>query len=455
MKIINKMMYSTKQIVITMLLLLTVSCSDFVEPALPPGQLAPSKVFSNDASLKGVVKGAYAYINIVAQELFWFPSFLSDELISKAASGALYNMQRSTYSADDAGVFSRFLSNLYNAIYNCNAILEALETPNDNLTPSLVNQAKGEARFLRAYSYFHLVNLFGPVPLIKTTDVNVTATKGNTPVDITYKSIINDLLIAKDLITNAYPTTGRFRVNKQAVHTLLAKVYLYRKKWEKAEKYATYVIESGLYSLVPVDKVFSGDSNETIWQFWNANGYTALGLTYTPTNPTSVYYQVRVGLVNAFEAGDLRKTAWLQHGTGPAKDVYYPSKYKTSENLSSPQYLIQFRLAELYLIRAEARAHQNELAGAVEDLVLLRARADLTAPLTLTTKQEVLEMVAQERRRELMFENANRWYDLKRTGRAVAVLSQIKDHFRERALLLPFPLSQLTQNPNLEQNPGY
>jgi hypothetical protein len=115
---------------------------------------------------------------------------------------------------------------------------------------------------------------------------------------------------------------------------------------------------------------------------------------------------------------------------------------------TDPSYII--RIAEVYLIRAEARAQQNELTGALSDLNVIRNRAGL-ANSTAAAQQDILLAIENENRVEFALE-PHRWFDLVRTGRAQAVLG-ITDATK---LLFPIPVNEVTlSNGVLTQNPGY
>ncbi|HEU4473178.1 MAG TPA: RagB/SusD family nutrient uptake outer membrane protein, partial [Flavisolibacter sp.] len=120
------------------------------------------------------------------------------------------------------------------------------------------------------------------------------------------------------------------------------------------------------------------------------------------------------------------------------------------------EYLIVFRLAEQYLIRAEARMHKGDIQGSISDLNIIRSRAGLPSlPVTLTPVQ-LATAIEQERRVELFCEWGHRWQDLKRTGRAGAVLSTAKaPNWQSTDELYPIPAVEMQNNPFLTQNPGY
>jgi hypothetical protein len=116
-----------------------------------------------------------------------------------------------------------------------------------------------------------------------------------------------------------------------------------------------------------------------------------------------------------------------------------------------------FRLAEQFLIRAEARAHLDKITGANSakaDLNMIRDRAGLP-PTVASTKEEMLAAILQERRMELFVEWGHRWFDLKRTGKASEVLSVLKPRWDPTDVLYPIPYNELQLNPNMMQNAGY
>jgi hypothetical protein len=165
-------------------------------------------------------------------------------------------------------------------------------------------------------------------------------------------------------------------------------------------------------------------------------------------------------LVNAFEPGDKRLTNWVRvvpvSGANPAITYYFPNKYTTAAASSENEIIL--RLAEIYLIRAEARAHQNNISGAQADLNAVRTRAGLPNT-TATDATGLLNAIAHERRVELFTENANRFFDLKRTGTIDSVMTAFApqkgatwSHYMQ---LFPIPTNDLIQDPNLTANPGY
>jgi hypothetical protein len=166
-------------------------------------------------------------------------------------------------------------------------------------------------------------------------------------------------------------------------------------------------------------------------------------------------YSITNNLLNAFEPGDLRKVNWIKSGSFNGQPYSYPNKYKINASTTNPtEYNVVLRLAEQYLIRAEARANQSMIEGAVQDINALRARAGLLALATTIGAEQCLIAIEQERRVELFTEWGHRWFDLKRTKRVNEVLGA-RAGWTHNDQLYPIPFSELETAPNLKQNPGY
>jgi hypothetical protein len=376
---------------------------------------------------------------------------------------------------------------LYNNIYKCNAAIEGLQK-STSLTPAVKQQLLGEAKFMRAFFYFYLVNLFGDVPLALSTDaVTNTALSRTAKADV-YKQIIGDLKEAKDLMNSNYPdatllgtTNERVRPTKWAAEALLARVYLYTNDYVNAENEASGLIgNTTLYGpLPPLNSVFLKNSKEAIWQLQpTANNLnTVEGQMYViPTTGPSSSNIVFLSkfLLNSFEIGDQRAVLgnWVNttiyKKTSTTYDtVSFDYKYKvgaaagvTSTNAMS-EYFMVLRLGEQYLIRAEARAQLGNIQGAKDDLNAIRTRAGL--PGTIANDQSsLLTAILNERRHELFCEWGHRWLDLKRTGKVDAVMSVITPlksngaiQWRSYQQYYPVAKTELDKAPNLTQTPGY
>jgi hypothetical protein len=340
-------------------------------------------------------------------------------------------------------------------IAQANACLEGLAATSA-LSATNNAQFKGEAEFLRAYGNFYLVNLFGDIPLINTTEWTKTNSVTRSSTDAVYAQIISDLTDAQASLPASYASGQVIRATKWAAAALLARVQLYRQQWASAEQQATSIIDGSGLSLTGLNNVFLIGSTEAIFQLQPPPYHSNPNETLVFVNFGTPNYLLTTQQLNAFETGDQRKTAWVDSLSYNGQTLYYPYKYKSNTyNPPSTEYYMVLRLAEQYLIRAEARAKQDNISGAVADLNLIRERAGLTDLSTTIDQATCLLAVEQERRVELFAEWGHRWFDLKRTNRAAAVLPAVKPKWTANAEMYPIPVSEIILNPHLTQNPGY
>lgn len=347
----------------------------------------------------------------------------------------------------------------YTYIYYANSVLEGLAN-SDQIRENTAKQLTGEAKFIRAFFHFYLVNLFGDIPYISTTDYLANNVVKRDAVALVYEKIIQDLTDAQALLAEDYSYSGEERVqpNQFAATALLARTYLYTKDWAKAETEASKVIQNtGTYELEVLNNVFLKNNSEAIWQLMTVDGHgrTEEASTYIPV-PTPRYAVLTDHFVKSFENGDSRRSNWIDSMIYNEVVYYFPFKYKVSKwDDPITEYTTILRLAEQYLIRAEARAQQGNITGAQADLNMIRNRAGLENT-TATDQASLLLAIEHERRIELFTEWGHRWFDLIRTGKAGAVLSGFgtKD-WQETDMLYPIPQSEIENNLNITQNPGY
>jgi starch-binding outer membrane protein, SusD/RagB family len=439
------------------------SCKKFVEVPLPADQLTSGFVFTNDNSAVQALNGIYSKM-MENQQLFssglttLFTGLYSDELYYYTPSFRDEFLNNQITSVNHGNIESNFWDPCYRFIYAANKCIEGASNSN-GLSGNVKNSIIGEAKFIRAFCYFHLVNLFGDVPLALSTTYQKNQSTPRTAQAIIYSQIINDLIDAQNTLDPSYVLNERIRPNKFAATALLARVYLYNHDWANAEKEASLVIHSGIYKMdTDLNAVFQINSNETIWQLCpvNPNRNTWEGYQIIPASGSSTpTYLLTNTLINAFESGDERKIAWVQSRTFSNQTLYYPFKYKVNTGSVVKEYYVILRLAEQYLIRAEARTQLNNLTGAQADLNIIRNRAGLLNTFA-NSKTTLLSAIEQERRIELFAEWGHRWFDLKRTNRADAILGVLKSAtWKETDTLWPIPQSQILLNPALTQNPGY
>ena len=464
-------------------------CAKYVDVPPPSTSLTSENVYTDNTTAASVLTGIYTNISTNSPQLgqsvdaISLASGLSADELTLFGGAANINMllvqfYQNNLNAGQSTVSAGSLwSSFYSNIYITNVALERL-TLSNSLSPKVKQQLIGEAKFLRAYFYFYLVNLYGNVPLIVSSDYSVNAVIHQAKIFQVYKQIIADLEDAQSLLSDGYvasdaisSTLERVRPNKWAATALLAKTYLFTQFWDSAKVESTLIINnSAEYRLDSLDNVFLSNSMEAIWQLqpvntgWNTEDGRVFVLPSTgPTSNSSINgYPVYLStqLLDAFEPGDKRRSNWVDSVVvDSANTYYYPYKYK-SATLNAPvtEYTMVFRLGEQYLIRAEAEAEQNDLTNAVKDLNTIRNRASLPA-VPLNTQSELLSEIMHERQVELFAEWGNRWLDLKRTGTVDQVMTQVAPMkattWNSNSQLYPLPLYDITEDPNLVQNPGY
>lgn len=466
MKRYNNMKHSINYFIIAILLacFLFTACEDFLEPEPPLDQIEQEKIFSNETTATAAVTTLYGKLRD--------RGFLSGSLSGNGFILGLYTDEFDYYSFPGFAIESFYLHQVlpsntsladvwnipYNIIYSANAVLEGIENASA-LPDELKQQLRGEALFVRAFCHFHLVNSFGDVPYVKSTDYSINTSVSRMSSKVVFDNIIIDLLEAKSLLGMEYMDSERVRPNNLVVSALLARVYLYQKDWANAELESTRLISNSLFNLdLDINHVFLKDSPATIWQFkpLNEGDNTLEGSNYVlPFGPPRIA-ALNPDLPMDMEMDDLRKINWIGEVSDGSQTWYFPNKYKEMSNTgTSVEYSKVFRLAEQYLIRAEARTMSGNISGAQQDLNLIRTRAGLQNT-TASSAGQLKDAILAERRFELFSEFGHRWFDLRRMGMAEEVLAPIKSNWKNTDVLLPIPEAELAANPNLNpQNPGY
>lgn len=451
-------------ILLSVLFLTITGCTKLLELELPKNQLTTEAVFSDSTTAVSALLYVYnelGGINNSVASAFNEISLYTDDYAYTITNVTGQEFFTSNLTAENITA-QNFWTRLYSLIYSCNTILEETER-SVHLSASLKTMLQGEAKFLRSLSYLNLVVFYENVPLILQTNVHTNMVAGQAEPNKIYEQIVLDLKDAEVLLKDEYPTNGKLRVNRLAVKALLARVYLYLNDWENAESKSSEVIDSDLYSLPPVDRVFVAGNSESILQLFNQNNFLQWMTTAIPASSTTVpTFTITESLRNAFEDADARSTSWF--GVNQVTDTqgnitlyHYPYKYKNrSNNAQNPEYLVVLRLAETILIRSEARVRLGDMDGALEDINKIRSRAGLLPLTTTGTEDEFIRTIVHERQRELFGEWGHRFQDLKRNGLLDQVMGTEKDTWLpQTGHRFPIPLREITYNPNLEQNNGY
>jgi starch-binding outer membrane protein, SusD/RagB family len=487
---IRKTLHTWMVLILWTLTALT-SCRKYVEVDPPENKVTGANVFKDDATATAVLSGLYIRLSEAQigsgspSALYFYAGLSSDELTLWNGTGdsrliAYYINNLTATSGESYG------SELwqYLPIYICNSAIEQLEASNA-LTPAVKQQLLGEAKFMRAFNYFYLASLFGDVPLVLSTPYRENALLPRTPKDQVFAQMISDLKDAQELLSEDYLsvdlttlTAEKTRPTKWAAAALLARVYLSTGNWAEAENEASFVIGNTNFSLAPLNEVFLKNSAEAIWQLqpvnsgWNTE--VAKTLVVPATGPyDAVPAYLNDQLLNAFENGDQRRITgnWIDSVNVDGTPYLYAAKYKINEENTDinsgtgtdnmNEYLMVLRLAEQYLIRAEARARQGKLQEAMDDVNTIRLQhGGLPDPLPVAASEtDVVNTITHEHQVEMFTEWGDRWLTLKRTGDIDHVMEAVAPlkggTWSPYKALFPLPLEEIQKDQNLTQNTGY
>ncbi len=407
-----------------------------------------------DAFQNGNINSGYFYLSYVTEDLS------ADNLKYRATFFQHGEINDNAILTNNVLV-SRYFNAPYVGIQRANDLIEIVNSSQD-IDETIKTKLLGSSYFLRAFGYYKLVTLFGPVPIVNNRDiVNVPRNS----VDEVYDKIIEDLLLS---IQNPVPFSKSEFVSVEAAKALLARVYLIKKDYPNAKKYAEEVINSGNFLIESnYEAMFTApfESKEHILKFVNTSTEGDNALDYFlqhPNMPGSGRAELPVdeSLVGAYEVGDTRKAASIQEIPAPTTNSgWYCKKYQDAEgNGAHPYYIL--RLSEMYLIAAEAHFLSNGsnstdtyVIGKFNDVRTKRGLAGLAS----VTLQDIIK----ERRVEFAFENL-RWMDMRRTPSSSNPSKSMATVFLEekgRSVndeLYPIPTSAIDTNPLLTpNNPGY
>ena len=457
---------------LTVLMLLS-GCADYLD-LKPLDRISDAQTIFDKTSSEAAVRGVYSALGGGGYYGTTFQSigYLSGDNVQWTGSQSqVQEFINHKVNADNSTVAGAW-SAIYQTILRANHVIQKIPlVPADpTFSTTFRNHLTGEGYFVRGLAYFDLARTWGGVPIItqptQTPGDNIGILR-STQAEV-YAQAIKDLDAAELLLSEpttvlvtsttaqgAVPT-DRYRATKKTVWALKSRFYLYQSDWAKAESYATLIIGNTTnYRLIaPYSSWFASNARgtvESILETWyngttETNGHR--GQWQPQQNGGTRQWAPNdafVALINNATIGGNRNTSNVLVAKDNQNRNYGNLYYRNPG--SDPSYII--RIAELFLIRAEARARQNLLTLAADDLNAVRTRAGL-GNTTAATQADLLLAIENERRVEFAFES-DRWFDLVRTGRAGVVLG-ITD---PRRYLMPIPAAQRLLDPSLTQNDPY
>lgn len=406
------------------------SCSGMLDIDSHSG-VAPDNITEKD--LSALRMGMYNKVqNSPERETYILFDLLGGNLKSKTGSSLdLINNILSPLNS----IVSSGWNGCYNALYHVNNVISIVEAQPES---ELKNTILGEAHYFRAYLYRLLVTRWGGVPLIKKNTLEKLPRESEENIWMFIEEELNSAISLLNTSDNY------FYLSKDAATALMARVKLETGKYDEAYKLAESLITSDKYALDNFDEIFRGkDNNEVIFSFscrMEESNITLSTMFYTYAHPNkgSYIYEPDDEVMLMYDDNDKRKDISITYVGSDACINKYPSGQTGTDPV------VISRLAEMYLISAEAQGLSNGLGRLNE----LRKERGLD-PVSPKNEEEFLNCILDERRKEFLAEGY-RYYDLVRTNKAQSVLN-IKDY----QTVLPIPGKELILNTNLEPNPGY
>lgn len=409
------------------------SCSGLLD-LNPHSAVSPDAVTSKD--LPALQRGMYSRVmNAPGDESYILFDIIGANFVNSSGNSTEKDMINSVLSPLN-GIVSTNWNGNFHALYQVNNVLEVLESMPDTDQARVM---RGEAHFFRAHIYYNLVTRWGDVPIMRR---NTLEKVKRNPKEEVWSFIKEDIEMALSFLSGS---STYYKVSAAAAQALKARVALMTGQKETAAKIADELIDGGTYALDSFEKIFrKQDNREVIFGFENRNEESAIYIStlfYTYAHPEkgSYVYRPSAEVMALFEDGDKRKAISIDTYSG--NDVI--NKYPSGQTSSDP--IILYRLAEQYLISAEAKGLAG---GGLARLNELRVARGVPALQGIQTEEEFLNAVLLERRRELLAEGF-RYYDMVRTGKGSEI------GLLPFQVLLPIPGKELLINENLTPNPGY
>jgi hypothetical protein len=467
------------------------SCKKSFIELTNPSAFTEGSYYKTASDLKGGLTAAYSNLQPIYEFWYRWAEITSDNTQGRNDGAAENQIDVFTLGSTYVSIYTSWQA-YYKCIASANIVIE--KAPAIAMDETLKARYVAEAKVIRALCYFHLVRMFGDVPLITVTikSPDEALAYNRTSIADVYGQIAKDLTeaeVALPAVYNGALNNEVGRITAIAAKTMLGEVYMTQKKWVEAtaklkEAY-NLSATSGVSLMTKFDDIFDPSKNnnqEIIMSVQYQRGRSPIegsawsnyfapigsGITVVKAGTAYGYNQISPSLNNAFEAGDNRKPISVGAFTSGSTTLYYTRKYIDPNQLAivdADNDWIVYRYADLLLLYAESLNESGATPDALIQMNKVRARAGL-ASLSGLNPVDTRLAIERERRVELSCEG-HRWFDLVRTGRAQEIMTA---HFAafpvaestgaaarmvSRNFLFPIPDAERSVNPNLVQNPGY
>lgn len=486
-----------------LLLLAATGCKDYLErPVL--GQYEAGAFFTNDTNAQLAVNAAYVPLSLrdAASNVQWvLGDVASDDAVKGSSPGDqadFENIQNFNITPINSAVEAQWRRN-YDGVFRCNVVLDGLPSTNTAVSTAVLNQAVGQAKFLRAWYYYQLTVTYGDIPQRLRVGTPEELQSPRVPQAQILTQVETDCQEAAQLLPTAWTGADVGRATKGAALALLAKTYLYERKWTQAADAARQVTALG-YRLLPVFadnfRAATKVNAEAVFSVLHTSGLSpaqgnSLNQWFAP-RPQNGYgfYNPTASLVSAYERtaagvvdprldytiarrgrsyfGVAYDTAWSTTGYLSKKHIQPLTEVPTSTKGDGNLNFQAIRYAEVLLIQAEALNEAGQSAAALGPLNQVRKRAresylnDNTLPgagtvpagllpdITTTDQNALRDLIRQERRVELATE-FQRFFDIIRYGEAYArqALGYKPNFNYARNRFYPIPQSERDTNKQL------
>ncbi len=441
-----------KLLYIPLLSLLAISCTKLLD-VQPAQSISTEQAIKDKEGVEKAITGAYYSLHDVGNygRNRVIAGDLAADNLDWTGTTRDYQQVGENLIAADNGIIEGIWASNYDCINRVNNVLDRIE--GIEMTEGDRNTFTGDALFLRALSHFNLLSFYGGVPIKTrpTTDLSSINQARNSAAEV-YEQIVGDLLEAESLLPE---TRALGWASSYSATALLARVYLSRFHSAGDPAFAALAVEKagkvigdGKYALATAyEDLFAGNVTESIFEvIFDAQNYNRLAQYFLPVSLTGRgEVSPAADFVLEFQSSDT-----LRFASSVAFDENtQPYAYKYRDIVSGSDRVYVLRLAEMYLIRAEALAYTDGNIDDIQsDVNTIRARAGLD-PTVAASIPELKRAIENERRHEFAFEG-HRWSDLVRTKRAAFLLG-----IDEKFTLFPIPLSEMQTNTLMKQNEGY
>jgi starch-binding outer membrane protein, SusD/RagB family len=491
------------KITAALILIASGSCSDFLDEKLQ-GTYSSATFYQTKEHALLAIAGVYNTASFVSTDnkLWVIGDVASDDATKGGGAGDQTDIQfidEFSYTRSN-GVIDRIWKQYYEGISRANYLL--YYGANIEMDPTLKDRILGEAKFLRAYFYFNLVNIFGEIPLKLNPPLNESEiNKPKSSIDVIYEQIEKDLTEAIPVLETDYTGTDEGRATKGAALGLLAKAYLYQQKWSEVLTTIGQIDALGIYQLQNVYKNNFIDStqnnSESLFEIQHLSNQAPktgsyLNQYFSPSKDNGYYFDAPLqSFVNEFEVttgavadprldytvgragqkwinGENFDPSWSATGFLQKKHAQ-PKREEPIIGDASLNY-VYLRYADILLMKAEALNESSQTANALIPLNAVRKRAresylydtglpgfgavpaGLLPDVISTDQVTVREAIRHERRVELGFE-FHRYFDLIRYGQQVAntALAGTGFNYADNEGRFLIPQSELDTNPAINE----